>query len=435
MLYIFFGFCFDFINRRHGTFLPYVLQYTMRVCALNSDSIHLPALKWKGEGSKKMDIVGIICEYDPFHRGHQRQFELIRQKKPDAYIVCLMSGCFTQRGMPALYQPSFRAEAALKAGCDLVLELPTAFALRDAQHFARGGVEIFHKLGFISHISFGCEDPPELLAPVAEALHSIGDSLLPGMKKGLSYPAAVDEYLQNLLPGCSGILSKPNNILGIQYLRALMDIGSAIEPLPVVRDGDYHATELANDRYPSASAIRKAICEGRKYEAEAACGYPLPEELTLCRPDSLDMPLIYRLRSLSAEQISLYPCCTEGLENRIMKAARNNFSRENVIQQIKTRRYPYTRISRILTQIMLGMDSALLAQHPSPEYVRILGIRKDAKPLLGQLGKSPFPLVSKAADGNLTNPLYQLDIQAYDLWALGARLPAGLMFRQGMVVL
>lgn len=398
------------------------------------DSIHPTARKWKGDGSKKMDIVGIICEYDPFHRGHKRQFELIRSRKPDAFIVCLMSGCFTQRGMPAYFPPSVRAKAALEAGCDLVLELPAAFALQDAQHFARGGVEIFHKLGFVTHISFGCEDPPELLIPIAERLHAIGNAPLPGLREGLSYPAALAARLEEELPGSGPVLEKPNNILGIQYLRALLELGSPIEALPVLRSGDYHSSVLCDDVYPSATAIRKALLSGNREAAEKACGYPLPAHSPVCLPDALDGPLLYRLRSMSPSEIAAYPHCGEGLENRILSAAKQTITRESLLQTIKTKRYPHTRLSRLLTQVMLGMDTALTDGYPSPEYVRILGIRKDAKPLLALLGNSPFPHVSKAADGNLAHPHYQLDMRAYDLWALGAGIPAGLMFRQQTVI-
>ena len=117
-------------------------------------------------------VVGIICEYDPFHRGHAHQFALIRRQLPDALILCLMSGCFTQRGMPAMHQPRARAEAALRAGADLVLELPCAFSVRDAEHFALGGVDILTRLTFVTHLSFGVEDDaPEALQAAVTGIY------------------------------------------------------------------------------------------------------------------------------------------------------------------------------------------------------------------------------------------------------------------------
>lgn len=379
-----------------------------------------------------MKIVGIVCEYDPFHRGHRRQFELIRQTEPDAYIVCLMSGCFTQRGMPALHLPRVRAEAALKAGCDMVLELPVAFSLRDAEHFADGAVAIFEKLGFITHLSFGTEDDISLLTPVAKLL--CDDTLLPGLKEGLSYPAALEEAVAQSLPQCREALAKPNNILAIQYLRALYRRKSEIIPLPVRRQGDYHAGELSPEAYPSATAIRRAFLDGRFEEAEAAAGYPLPRE-PVCLPNSLDMPLLYQLRGMQPEDIAAYPHCSEGLENRALACARQATSREDLLAQLKTRRYPYTRLNRLLSHILLGMRQDVLEANPESDYVRLLGLRKDTKPLLSRLSESGLPIISKPADGNLADPLYRLDIRAYDLWALGAGLPAGLMFTQSPVIL
>lgn len=381
-----------------------------------------------------MKIVGIICEYDPFHLGHRRQFEMIREVHPDAYIVCLMSGCFTQRGMPALHLPCFRAQAALNAGCDLVLELPAAFALRDAQHFALGGVSIFERLGFITHLSFGTEDPIEVLKPVAEMLAYDEPISLPGMSNGLSYPAALEAVVSQKQPQCKEALSKPNNILAIQYLRALTMKQSSILPLPVLRQSDYHSGELPARNYPSATAIRKAFLSGEYEAAETAAGYSLAGE-TVCLPHSLDTALLYRLRSMQPEEAANYPCCTEGLENRILSCAKKVSSREELLKMLKTRRYPYTRLNRLLSQILLDMPQALLDANKEASYVRLLGLRKAAGPLVSRLKSSGIPIVSKAADGDLADPLYRLDIRAYDLWALGAGIPAGLMLRQSPVIL
>lgn len=380
-----------------------------------------------------MKIVGIVCEYDPFHKGHQRQFSLIRQLHPEAYIVCLMSGCFTQRGMPALHLPQFRARAALNAGCDLVLELPAAFSLRDAEHFAYGAVSILHALQFVTHLSFGTEDSFELLQPVVELLSRQNNTPLPGLRDGLSYPAALEDFLSHQLPQCREVISRPNNILAIQYCLALLKLKSPILPLPVLRQGEYHDERLNKDSCPSATAIRKAFLEGRNDDAETAAGYPLPTK-PICHPAALDTALLYRIRNMLPEEIAAYPCCTEGLENRILTCAKTATSREELLRQLKTRRYPYTRLSRIMSQILLQMPENLLNSFPEAPYVRLLGLRKEAKPLLSQLQYSRIPVIAKAADGDVDHPLYQLDIRSYDLWALGAGLPSGLMFKQSPVI-
>ena len=211
-------------------------------------------------------VVGIICEYDPFHLGHAHQFDLIREQLPDALIICLMSGCFTQRGMPAVHQPRHRAEAALRAGADLVLELPCAFAVRDAEHFALGGVEILTRLGFVTHLSFGAEDGDLTLLRNAAALlesptAAFESALRAQLDKGLSFAAAQGAALGECL-GDPDRWSKPNNILALCYLRAIRRLNSSLQPLHVLREGDYHAQELGVNPWPSASAVRRALLAG-----------------------------------------------------------------------------------------------------------------------------------------------------------------------------
>jgi len=197
------------------------------------------------KGVHMKNIVGIICEYDPFHRGHARQFSLIRAQLPDALIVCLMSGCFTQRGMPALFSPAFRAKAALEAGADIVLELPTIAAVRDAENFALGGVGIFNRLGFISQLSFGTENPDlSLLGQIAHLLEHpdavFQTALQQSLAQGKPFAAALGQA------DTAAVVSKPNNILAICYLRALDRLQSSILPLPVKRDGSYHSASLSD---------------------------------------------------------------------------------------------------------------------------------------------------------------------------------------------
>ena len=383
-----------------------------------------------------MAVVGIICEYDPFHRGHAHQFELIREKMPDARIVCLMSGCFTQRGMPAVHQPRARAEAALLAGADMVLELPCAFSVRDAEHFALGGVEILTRLGFATHISFGAEDGAAPLDKAAQLLEhptpAFSAALEASLARGSAFAAAQGEALTACL-GNAEAWSKPNNILALCYLRAIRRLQSPLIPLPVRREGDYHAQSLETNPWPSATAVRKAFLAGDHASAEAACGYALPLS-PVCRPDALDLLLIHKLRTQSAQNLQRLPDCTEGLENRLKACAAEASSRQELLEKLKTKRYAHARLSRLCTHALLDMDAALVGDaHPS--YVRLLGLRREAADLTAALRQSAIPIIAKAADGCLEDPLYQLDLRAYDLWALGAGLPSGLMLRQGVAVI
>lgn len=382
-------------------------------------------------------VIGIICEYDPFHRGHAHQFELIRQKLPDALIVCLMSGCFTQRGMPAVHQPRVRAEAALHAGADLVLELPCAFAVRDAEHFALGGVEILTKLGFVTHLSFGAEDDDlPVLQQAAELLEAptaaFDTALHAELSRGQSFAAAQGAALGKCV-GDEERWSRPNNILALCYLRALLRLNSPLTPLPVRREGDFHAKELDVNPWPSASAVRRALLNGDQTAANAACGYELPLS-PICRPDALDQLLLWTLRTASAEQLKQLPDCSEGLENRLKTCAGQASSREELLCLLKTRRYAHARLSRLCTHALLQMDAALLAQNAHPAYMRLLGLRRESNRMTALFRQSALPVIAKAADGNENDPLFRLDLRAYELWALGAGLPSGLMYRQGVAV-
>ena len=206
--------------------------------------------------------VGVLCEYDPFHKGHARQFSLIKKQLPNAVILCLMSGCFTQRGMPALFSPAFRAEAALRAGAAMVLELPCAFSVRDAENFALGGVHILNRLQGVSHISFGTENPDiEPLQLAARRLESpdaaFQDALATSLAAGSPFAAAQADALAASIADkdIAAIVAKPNNILAICYLRALNRLQSTITPLPIQRNSDYHSQSLAKASYPSASGV------------------------------------------------------------------------------------------------------------------------------------------------------------------------------------
>ncbi len=390
-------------------------------------------------------VVGIVCEYDPFHRGHARQFALIRERLPGARIVCVMSGCFTQRGMPALFAPAFRAEQALAAGADAVLELPCAFAVREAEHFALGGVAMLNGLGFVTHLSFGLETDD--LVPLSEAAAlleapngAFTAALRAALAEGRPFASAQAAAVAAGLAGSptdaealSRALARPNNILGVCYLRALMRLKSEILPLPVRREGEYHADALSEAGWPSASATRKAFLSGDAAAAEAACGYPLAG-VPVHRPEALDAVLLHLLREADAAALRALPDCSEGLENRLRKAAREASGRAELLSLLKTKRYAYARLNRLLAHALLGVTSDLLAAHPLPGYARLLGFRKDGRDLLENFNRSAVPVNAKAADGDADDPLYALDARAYDLWALGAGLPAGLMYRQRVTI-
>ncbi len=386
--------------------------------------------------------VGVICEYDPFHNGHQRQLHFIRCQKPDHAIVCVMSGPFVQRGEAALLPPNVRAAMALSAGADLVLELPTAFAVRDAEHFALGGVSVLSRLGMVDTLCFGCEAAD--IAPLEAAAHlaerepeRLSEAMRPLLAVGKSCSAAQGQALSQLTQSDPSVFSAPNNLLALCYLRAILRLDARLEPLPIHREGDYHAVD-ADVTQPSATALRTLLLRGESVAPYVpAATLPVLEsavrEGLLCRPDALDQALLYRLRSLSREELSTLPDCTEGLHNRLYACCRTQTARLALLSALKTKRYAYSRLSRLLAHALLGVSADDLRHLPLPPYARLLGMTKRGAALLSQVDQSRLPLIAKPAQASAFPLCAAIDQRAYDLWSLGAGQPAGRWHTQQVV--
>lgn len=363
-----------------------------------------------------MKKAGIICEYNPFHLGHARQLQVIRQALgEDAAIICAMSGNYVQRGEPAMWDKFSRAEAAIASGCDLVLEIPVTKVLQSAEGFAACGVEILTGFG-IDFLSFGaeCGNGAALMA-LAERLDDpdVTSALREGLSQGLSYAAA----RQAALHDTSNILSAPNNILGLEYCRALLRRNSTAELLVIQRTGDYHAA-IPDPQAPSATAVRQQFPCGawRSFVPEAAADIlgHVPW-YKLCWGERA---ILARLRSLSDHD---WQCCahgSEGLWRKAMKASRSEASLEAVIQAIKSKRYPRTRIQRLLLCAYLGITQEQLSVPIS--YVRILAISPRGRALLRQAKeRCPFSLINPGqAPEDSTH--YALETRAADLFTLFA---------------
>lgn len=363
-----------------------------------------------------MKTAGIICEYNPFHLGHARQLRLTRERLgEDTVIVCVMSGNYVQRGAPAMWDKFTRARAAVACGADVVLELPITSVLQSAEGFARGGVEILSKIG-VDTLSFGaeCADAACLMAFARKIdTEDFSVSLRQGLDLGLSYAAA----RQQALGDTTGILSTPNNILGLEYCRAILSTGSRMTPLVIHRNGDYHAQTPTQDA-PSATSVRNLYPDGdwRRYvpspAAEALSGqpwykFPFGERAVLAR-----------LRALSEEEWSRCAHGSEGLWSKAMKAARSCASVEEIIDAAKSKRYPRTRIQRLLLCAYLGITQHDLMQDIS--YARILA--------LSDVGRQFIRAAKKNSDLPLVNPgetpsdraYYALETRSSDLYTLFA---------------
>ena len=242
-----------------------------------------------------MHVTGIIAEYNPFHNGHRYQLEQIRQAYPDSAVIAVMSGSFVQRGQAALLDKWQRAGLAIAGGCDLVLELPFAFACRSAQDFARGGVQLLSRLGIIDTLAFGAEtNSLELLAQAARSMESpsFQQQLHKKIANGLAYASAVEKTLSQ--EASSAFIRKPNNILALEYLRALRD-APALSPLLIQRQGaGYHSADLKAP-LPSASALRLALYEGRLDEKAAKLAAPPATAERLTQLKAEELPQMARL--------------------------------------------------------------------------------------------------------------------------------------------
>ena len=328
-----------------------------------------------------MKIVGIICEYNPLHRGHVKQFQQIRALLgDDAAIVCLMSGNFVQRGIPALIDKSLRARAAIHCGADLVLELPVVCALSSAEGFAAGGVRILGS--FCDYLCFGAETAAEnaLMQTAAALLSEEFPPLLKAhLEQGISFPAARQAALEEMsLPG--PLLSTPNNILAVEYCKAILAQDCAMRPLPIHRGGSYH-DELPDDENPSATAVRKLMLESadwKHYVPDTAAG--IFSNAALHTMDAGERAVLAKLRTMTDEEFEALPYGSEGLWRKFMHACRSEATLEGIIAATKSKRYTRTRIDRMTMCAYLGITLQDMLS-PVP-YIRVLAFNDQGRTVL-----------------------------------------------------
>lgn len=376
-----------------------------------------------------MKIAGIIAEYNPFHTGHQYHIEQTRNVTGAEFIIVVMSGDFVQRGAPAILSMFTRTEMALLGGADLVLELPASCSCQSAEYFAHHGVSLLHALGCVDYLSFGseCGDITQLYQ-AAEFLQNESaeykECLKSLLKSGHSFPAARARAVSALCPentDLQAILESPNNILGIEYLKALKRLQSPMVPITVTRKGSsYHCETLPESEYPvgtdsrnpgtlpSASALRKAILKNdhdrSSFEPIFSClpaavqekykdSLPSMEFLT---EDDFSMLLRWSLYQMEEKQLLRFQDVDSFLSNRIRKTRDSFESFSQYAALLKTKDITYTRICRTLFHILLQIEN------PSRiSYARILGFRRSAAPLLTKIRRNAsIPLISKLADAS-----------------------------------
>ena len=387
-------------------------------------------------GVKSVQIAGIIAEYNPLHMGHIYLMEEIRrQLGPDTAIVCAMSGDFVQRGDFALVEKHARAEAAVRSGADLVVELPLPWAVSSAERFADGGVGTLLATGLLTHLAFGSECGSS--APLLRLAAALTDARFPELLRqelgrGVSFAAARQQAAAALVsPEDAALLEGPNNILGVEYCKSLLRRGSRVEPLTIPRLGAAHDAPLAErDASASASAIRTLLAAGERERAMSlmapamGAGY-LREESAGRAPvfaGTCERAVLARLRSMEPEEFAALDEGREGLWNRLYDASRTATSVAEILERAKTKRYAYARLRRmVLWAVSSGIVPGPLPD--APAYLRPLAANAVGRGLLGRMRKTAsVPVLGKAGAvrrmDSAAREAFRLEARAADLYAL-----------------
>ncbi len=368
-----------------------------------------------------MKICAIICEYNPFHNGHLYQLREAKRLSGADAILCIMSGNFVQRGEAAIMNKYTRAKHAIQAGADIVIELPTVFATSNAELFAKGAIHILSSIPSVTTLCFGCENADKLaFLKTAELLNNepieVSLKLKENISKGMSYAKARALAWENRID--SSLLTSPNNILGIEYTKALLSSHANIEILPIPRIGaDYHDSSI-QESYSSATAIRNAI------ENSTDIKNQIPDFVKEDLPKTLNKTLEiiekYAILIQKKEELANVCDCSEGLENALKKAA---LSETPLVNNLTSSRYTASRIRRIALQNLLQIHENFIKDClNAPLYLHILAIRKERQDVLSALSSSIFPTLLRAHDENRLESIgkacYKKDIFSENVYTL-----------------
>ncbi len=346
-------------------------------------------------------VLGVVAEYNPFHNGHALHLAKSKEKTGAEYTICIMSGNFVQRGNTSIVDKWTKTEMALRNGIDLVIELPTIYAISSAENFAEGAIKILDSLKIVDTISFGSEEADiDILNRLATILHDeprkYTELLNNELKKGLSFPKARENavllYLND--PKYFNILNQPNNTLAIEYLKALKKYKSHIMPITVKREKAFYNSNCIVDEYASATAIRNMVINEqyddiRKVMPRTSYDLLLEEienKKYVIDISKFEKEILYILRRLSTYDLKKFPEINEGLENAIKNAANSCNTLPELINMIKSKRYTQTRIQRILLYILLNITKKdMFISRKTVPYARILGYSPKGKELISKI--------------------------------------------------
>ena len=378
-----------------------------------------------------MNVIGVVGEFNPFHLGHFEHFVKSREQLgEDRPIVCVMSGDFVQRGGPACFDKHLRARMAARCGADLVFELPLPWCTASAEGFAMGAVGLLDALGVVTHLAFGSEAgslaPLTALAIAAAEPENI-ERIKAEMGEGMPFAAAREKVLHETLGEESVLLQTPNNILAVEYIKALIALKSPMQAMTTLRRESVHDA-MAGGRLRSAAQLRAMLGSGEDVtpfmpeEAARLAAGAMKEGRGPVTLESLEQGVMARLRALGPDDFAALPDATEGLENRLYKAVRDEGSLLSLLAAVKTKRYPLSRLRRMVTCAVLGVRADMMSD--VPPYARLLASTQRGRDLLREMdGKTRVPILTKpAAVKDLPAPageIFDLGAAARDFYVLG----------------
>lgn len=389
-------------------------------------------------------VLGIIAEYNPFHNGHLYHIAKSKQETDAQYVIAVISGNFVQRGNTSIINKWTKARMALLNGVDLVIELPTVYSISSAENFAEGAIKILNSLGIVDTISFGMETSDiATLNNIANVLFNEPKEyvtiLSHELQKGNSFPKARENALLmylNDIKRYANVMSGSNNILGIEYLKALRKTKSTITPIGIKREKVLYNDKYIVDEFASATAIRKMLLTKELNDISKVMprnsylllGEELKKSHYVIDISRFEKEIIYNLRKMSVEEIAKLPDVSEGLENSIKNAADSCNTLNELINIVKTKRFTQTRIQRILLYSLLGIDKKQMeTSRKINPYVRVLGFNNKGKELISEMMSlnpklnvvtSVKKYIDNVANKNLKEML-EKDILATNIYTLG----------------
>lgn len=393
-----------------------------------------------------MQAVGVIVEYNPFHNGHKWHIDAAKKRSGCPFVIGVMSGNFVQRGEPAMFDKWKRAEMAIRGGVDLIIELPTVFAVRSAQYFAAGGIRLLHSLGIVSHVCFGAEHADlELLNKIATAANDVNimNQMHINLQLGNTYASALGQALEKQYNIAGNIISSSNNILAVEYLRAIKKFSPILQPIAVTRQQSKYNDTTITSSFASATAIRQAIIDHMTITDEIKMSVPgttseilydlLSQKRGPVTLSNFSSIILAQLRITSSKQLEKLPSVSEGLHYKIRDSSLLAANIEHLLALLKSKRYTYTRLQRILIHALLGTTQDQLASFDKegPLYARILAFNQNGRLLLKKMNQTnAIPLITKTThylstkqrDTDTLTPLQQMlsaDTLASDIYSLG----------------